>query len=95
LEQPSQLLNYATLVKIYGFPADYWDSYPAKISAVTADDVQRVAKKYFDPAVMQVVAVGDAGKIKAVLEKFGPVEVYDADGKPVATKAPTGGGSEQ
>jgi predicted Zn-dependent peptidase len=95
LEQPAPLLNYATIVKIYGFPADYWDTYPAKISAVTADDVQRVAKKYFDPATMQVVAVGDASKIKTGLEKFGPVEVYGADGKPVVAKAPAGNGSER
>ncbi|HWX38764.1 MAG TPA: hypothetical protein VNY09_05955, partial [Candidatus Sulfotelmatobacter sp.] len=57
------------------FPADYWDKYPAKIAAISADDVQRVAKKYIDPASMQIVAVGDAGKIKAVLEKYGPVEM--------------------
>jgi hypothetical protein len=43
-----------------------------------------VAKKYIDPATMQVVAVGDAGKIKAVLEKYGPVEVVDASGKSVS-----------
>jgi zinc protease len=94
LEQPAQVLNYATTIRIYGFPADYWDTYPGKVSAVTADDVQRVAKKYFDPATMQVVAVGDGSKIKAGLEKFGPVEVYDADGKPVPAKTP-GGGSGQ
>jgi hypothetical protein len=29
-----------------------------------------------------VVAVGDAGKIKSVLEKYGPVEIVDASGKP-------------
>jgi zinc protease len=95
LEQPAQLLTYATTIKIYGFPSDYWDTYPAKISAVTADDVQRVARKYFDPATMQVVAVGDASKIKTGLEKFGPVEVYDAQGKPVVAKAPATTGSGQ
>lgn len=87
LEQPAQLLNYAIVRRIYGFPADYWDTYPAKIAAVTADDVQRVARKYFDPATMQIVAVGDASKIKPAMEKFGSVEVFNADGKPV----PAGG----
>jgi predicted Zn-dependent peptidase len=86
LEQPTTLLNYAVLRKIYKFPADYWDTYPAKIAAVTAADVQRVAKKYVNPDNMQVVAVGEAAKIKAVLEKFGPVEVYDTEGKPVPAK---------
>jgi hypothetical protein len=31
-----------------------------------------------------VVAVGDAGKIKTILEKYGPVEIVDAFGKNAA-----------
>jgi len=82
LESPQQLIAYAITRKTYNFPADYWDKYPAQIAAITADDVQRVAKKYVDPATMQVVAVGDAGKIKTVLEKYGPVEIVEDSGKP-------------
>jgi zinc protease len=88
LESPQQLIGYAVTRKAYNFPADYWDKYPAQIAAITADDVQRVAKKYINPATMQVVAVGDAAKIKPVLGKYGPVEMVDASGKtaPVTTK---------
>src|SRR5580704_4267569 len=82
LESPQQLIGYAITRKAYNFPADYWDKYPAKIAAISADDVQRVAKKYIDPASMQIVAVGDAEKIKAVLEKYGPVEMVASSGKP-------------
>ncbi len=82
LESPQQLIAYAITRKAYNFPADYWDKYPSQIAAIKADDVQRVARKYIDPATMQVVAVGDAGKIKSVLEKYGPVEIVDASGKP-------------
>ena len=85
LESPAQLLNYAITRKIYNLPDDYWDTYPAKIMAVTADEVQRVARQYINPQTQQVVVVGDAKKIKSVLEKFGHVEVYDADGKPQAS----------
>jgi zinc protease len=81
LEDPSQLLDYAITQKIYGLPADYWDTYPAKIMNVTAEQVQRVANKYVVPDALQIVAVGDASKIKPVLEKYGPVEVYDTQGK--------------
>jgi predicted Zn-dependent peptidase len=90
LENPAQLLDYAITRRIYNFPADYWDTYPARISAVTAADVARVANKYINPANLQVVAVGEASKIKAVLEKFGPVEVFDTEGKPVAPPASPG-----
>ncbi len=81
LESNDDLIGYAIVRKIYGFPNDYWDTYPAKIMAVTAADVQRVARKYLDPANLQVVAVGDVGKIKPILEKYGPVAVYNADGQ--------------
>jgi zinc protease len=83
LESPSQILQLAITQKRYGLPADYWDTYPEKIQAVTADDVLRIAKKYINPANAQIVAVGDAAKIKAIMEKYGPVTVYDTNGKEI------------
>jgi zinc protease len=87
LEQPARVLNFAVTRKIYGLPADYWDTYPARVMAVTAEDVRRVAQKYLNPDTLQLVAVGDAAKIRPVLEKYGAVEVYDANG----VRLPTGG----
>ncbi len=69
--------------KLYGLPAEYWETYPQKVAAVTVDDIQRVALKYIDLEHLQIVAVGDASKARDVLTKYGTVEVYDADGKPV------------
>jgi zinc protease len=80
LEQPTQLLNYALTRHYYGLPKDYWESYPAKLMATTAEDVARVAQKYLNPDAMNIVAVGDASKIKSVLEKYGPVVMYDTEG---------------
>jgi predicted Zn-dependent peptidase len=88
VEQPSRLLGFAVVAKQYGFPPDYWDSYPAKIAAVTAADVQRVARKYLNLDAIQLVAVGDAGKIRNVLKKYGEVEVYDSNGKPLVAAEP-------
>jgi predicted Zn-dependent peptidase len=88
LEQPQALLQNIITQKIYNLPADYWDTYPQKVAAITVDDVQRVAQKYIDLDHLTVVAVGDASKARDVLAKYGKVEVYDADGKPV------GGGGE-
>ena len=36
LEDPAQLLGYAITRKLYGFPDDYWDAYPAKVLAQRA-----------------------------------------------------------
>ena len=82
LEQPQALLQNIITQKLYELPADYWDTYPQKVAAITVDDVQRVAQKYIDMDHLQVVAVGDASKAKDVLAKYGKVEVYDTDGKP-------------
>jgi zinc protease len=84
LEQPQALLQNVITQKLYNLPADYWDTYPQKVAAITADDVQRVAQKYIDLGHLQVVAVGDASKAREVLAKYGKVEVFDADGKPVS-----------
>ncbi|HEU4797270.1 MAG TPA: insulinase family protein, partial [Pyrinomonadaceae bacterium] len=83
LEQPQALLQNIITQKLYNLPADYWDTYPQKVAAITADDVQRVAKQYLDLGRLQVVAVGDAAKARDVLSKYGKVEVFDAEGKPV------------
>jgi zinc protease len=83
LESPPQMLSYYTDNWVYGLPADYWDTYPARISAVTAADVQAVARKYWDPSRLQIVAVGDATKIGEALKKKGQVEMYDAEGKAI------------
>jgi zinc protease len=81
LESPQQLIAYAITRRTYNFPVGYWDKYPAQIAAIQADDVERVARKYINPATMQIVAVGDASKIKAIMGKYGPVEMLDASGK--------------
>ena len=88
LEQPSRALAFAITLKLYNLPADYWDLYPSKINAVSAEDIQRVARKYLNPDTLQIAAVGDAGKIKSALEKYGAVEVYDSNGAVVAAGKP-------
>jgi zinc protease len=79
-EDPAAGLRNAITVKDYGLPADYWDTYAAKVSSVTTEDVQRVARKYIPAENAQIVAVGDAPQIRVALVKFGPVEDWDSDG---------------
>ncbi len=85
LESPQRVLGYYVENWEYGLPADYWDTYPARIMSVTAEQARAAAKKYWDPAHLQIVAVGDAAKIKDILAKKGELEVYDADGKKIAS----------
>ncbi|HEX7116797.1 MAG TPA: pitrilysin family protein [Steroidobacter sp.] len=74
LESPqAQISNVATR-KIYDLPENYWDTYPQKVDAVTAEDILRVARKYYARERLQIVAVGDGSSVRSVLEKYGKVE---------------------
>ena len=79
-ESSSTGLRNATMIKEYGLPADYWDTYPEKISKVTAEEVQRVARKYIPVDNAQIIVVGDVPKIREALAKFGPIEEWDSEG---------------
>jgi zinc protease len=81
LENPQQVLGYYVDSWTYGLPADYWDTYAARIMAITPAQARAAAQKYWAAGRLQIVAVGDADRISAVLEKKGQVEVYDADGR--------------
>lgn len=84
LESPNAILSNYIDRHFYGLPDDYWDTYASKIEAVTAADIQRVAQKYWSPERLQIVAVGDLEKVEPVLKKLGPVQVFDAEGKPIS-----------
>ena len=83
LESPQQVLGYYIDNWLYGLPADYWDTYPARIMAVTPAQAQAAAQKYWTPSRLQIVAVGDATKITEILRKKGTLEIYDAEGNPM------------
>jgi zinc protease len=48
-------------VERYGLGLDYLDKYKQAIEGVTADEVQRVAKKHLDPKKLTIAAVGPIG----------------------------------
>lgn len=86
--------NQQTAVNIgnlftYELPLDYYNSLPAKVDAVTAADVQRVAQQRLSPGSMIVVAVGDREKIAPEVVKLdlGTVEALDVNGKPLDLKS--------
>lgn len=83
LENPQQVLGYYIDNWQYGLPADYWDTYPARVTAITPAQAQAAARKYWAPGRLHIVAVGDATKITGVLKSKGELEIYDADGKPM------------
>lgn len=86
LENLSGIVSRWMTVKYYGLPIDYWDQYPDQVAKLDADAVQRTARKYIDLDHLQLVVVGDAKQVREAVSKYGSVEMYDADGKPVEAK---------
>jgi predicted Zn-dependent peptidase len=68
-------------VLTYRLPDSYFSNYVQQIQAVTAADVQRVAKKYIDPSRLIVVVVGDVKTIDAGVKalNLGPVKTVTLD----------------
>jgi predicted Zn-dependent peptidase len=78
LESPQGILSRTLELVEDGLPMDYWDTYPQRIEAVTAADVQRVARQYLGKNRIQLIAVGEKSQIEEGLKKYGPVEEVDA-----------------
>ena len=85
-ERPGNLLYSLSELFEYNLPPDYWQTYPARIQAVTAQDVQRIARTYLTEARVQIIAIGPAAKIEGGLRREGPVDLYDAAGFPQKEK---------
>jgi predicted Zn-dependent peptidase len=70
---------------LYDLPLDYYAAFIPRITAVTADDVRRVARQYLDPDHLAIVIVGDKTKIAAGLSALheGPIVYRDLWGQAV------------
>lgn len=92
IEKPTTVARYALQTKTQGLPADFYENYIKNINAVTADDVLRVAKKYFLADNLRIVVVSKAADVLPGLEKLNiPIFYFDKYGnkveKPVAKTA--------
>jgi len=76
---------------VYDLPLDDFDKRLARIEAVTAADVKRVAAAYLEAKAMSVIVVGDKASLAPQLESLGmgPFEERDAYGNPLTTAAPS------
>lgn len=88
LETQSGLAQRLLEVGLYDMDDKYLESYTDKYMAVTADDVQRVAKRVIQTKDLVIAVVGDAKKIKPGLEQFGKVEIYDLNGDLTTVSTP-------
>ncbi|MBV9216395.1 MAG: insulinase family protein, partial [Acidobacteria bacterium] len=82
-ETQEGLTNLIINQHLYGLPEDYLQTYREKVNAVTADDVQRVAREHVRPDEMAIVVVGDAQQVLPQASSYSDsVEIFDTEGNP-------------
>src|SRR6266567_9417468 len=82
--------SIASLI-VQSLPDDYYQNYGKNISAVTKDDLARVAKQYIDLGHLAIVIVGDRASVEGPLKATGiaPITILDIDGNPTSGSGST------
>lgn len=90
IETQEGLINRLVQIKMYGLPAEYLQTYRDRVNAVTAADIQRVARQYIQPDKAAIVIVGDAAAIMDQVKPYAQrIEVYDISGARKSTPLST------
>lgn len=94
LERPQTIANFALNIERYKLPKDFYQTYLQKLNAVTAADVQAMAKRVLKPSNCNITVVGNkevAPKL-AVFAGSGKIEMYNYDGSPYSELKPVPAG---
>ena len=86
LEDPKRVAQYAINIERYHMPKDYYKNYLKDLSAVTAEDVIAMSKKYIRPDNANIVVAGSKDEVAGKLAKYsadGKVDYYDYSGKTI------------
>jgi predicted Zn-dependent peptidase len=78
-ETIGEIVSELVTLDTFGLPLSSVSQFIARVNAVTAADVQRVAKQYLPAKNATVVLVGDLAKIRTGIEalKLGPSTVLE------------------
>ena len=83
VEKPETVARYALNIETQGLPADFYENYIKNINAVTADDILRVANKYFLADNLRIIVTGKGSDVIPGLEKLKlPMFYFDKYGNP-------------
>ena len=87
----SAISQAITTLTVQGLPDDYYQTYAKNVSAVTKEDLLRVAKQYIDLNHLAIVIVGDRSLVEGPLKALGiaPITYIDLDGNPAGGSAPS------
>lgn len=90
VEEPRTIAGYALDILQNNLPKDYYENYLANINAVTLDDVQNAAIKYFKGDKARIVITGKGIDVLKNLENTDYViKYFDKEGNPTEKPAMT------
>ena len=78
VQTADQIANVLAEMELYGLGRDEVDQYFARIDAVTLDQANAVARKYYRTDNLTLVLLGNAAKIRDVAKKYGTVTEKEA-----------------
>jgi hypothetical protein len=76
-ERKSSIVNSMRTLELFGYPEDFVQRVKEGVQNVTAEDVERVAKKYLHPDQFAIVVLGNAEGFEEPLTKYGDLNVID------------------
>jgi len=83
IEEPQTVARLALNTLLHKLPDNFYENYIASINAVTVEDIQRVANKYFSYDNSRIVVVGKGSDVIGPLEKLNiPIFYFDKYGNP-------------
>lgn len=83
-EKPESVARYALNTEIEDLPTDFYENYIKNINAVTKEEVQNAANKYFLIDNSRIIIVGKGSEVIPGLEKLHiPISYFDKYGNPV------------
>jgi zinc protease len=84
MENPARIAQFAVNILTNDLPKDFYRTYLTRINAVTKEDIQRVASKYFNDKNTRVVVVGKGSQILPSLSRLNlPIKQFDKYAAPV------------
>lgn len=85
IQKPETVARYALNKELHGLSADFFENYIKNINAVTAEDIQKAAQKYFLKDNIRIVIAGKASEVLEGLEGLGmPINYFDKLGNPTS-----------